>query len=296
VTLEIDVFHNESHQVQANLKVRNFGPSNVILTFTLPDVWMDKEDLGDDPIFTNRVWDSRYDAMWATDVKLFTKTPMNGGAGATFAEFLLPDDTFPTPALAAVQARLPAIGIDESGWGALGDAPLAYAQDGFHANPNGPPSLFTSSNKFVHDKPEEYTVPSGAKVQTLYWEPKTLVTTETIPDIADLVPLDTIQVNTPSTGTLQGRDFVWSGSFGLSAALLATNRSMADKRARNDFLSGVFLATSAAALIALIQEAPDQWPWRWWRRRRKPVSAEEIDVGPPTPPHQSVKEAKVEGT
>jgi hypothetical protein len=283
IALRIEVFPTDpdgptdNHQVTAWLFFRNFGSGNVILTSTMQDV---------DEVFDSKVAESPDGAVWALHPDALDQLPIDAPQGGIIASFMLPDDSFPMPSTTAVVARLPAIATDEVGLGALADAPLVWADDGFHSNPDAVPFR---ENEAVHDKAQQYKVPSGAKVKTLYWEPKTLVTTEALSDVADLIPFDTIQLNTPSNGNVQGRYFVWNGSFGLSPALLATNRSLELRRARNDFLSGVFLATSAAALIALIQETPDEWPWRWRRRRRNPESAEEIDVEPPTPPHQPVK-------
>jgi hypothetical protein len=282
IALLIDVYHDETtHRVTANLHFHNPGSGKVVLTSTMRDVESDGQRL-----FNEKIADTQNVEMWASD-PLEGEPPIKDPRGAVIATFELPDDSFSMPSVTAVQARLPAIAPNEWGLGTEYPSPLVWAGDGYHAYPDVPSDNPTVS---VFDKPRQYSVPSGAKVVALYWEPETLVTTEVLDDVADFIPLDTIQLNSPSTGNVQGQDFVWTGSFGLSAALLATNRGLEQRHLRNDFLSGVFLATSVAALIALIQETPDAWPWRWRRRPRTRKSAEEIDVEPPTPPHQAVKD------
>jgi hypothetical protein len=304
ITLRIEVYPYDpdgppdNHQVTAELFFfGKIGSGDVVLTSTIEDVYETfdtkvADDCGCRNTTEGEVW-----ALPPDQLDLSATSPRAKEPDGYITSFFLPDDSLQNPSSTTVVARLPAIATDETGLGAIYSAPLVWADDGFHSYPDAVPPR---ADEDVQDKPRQYKVPSGAKVKTLYWEPKTLVTTEKLSDVGDFIPLDTIQLNTPSNGNVQGPYFVWNGSFGLSPALLATNRSLDRsfelRRARNDFLSGVLLATSAAALIALIQEAPDQWPWRWWRRRRKPESAEKIDAGPPTPPPQSVKVVKVEGT
>jgi hypothetical protein len=151
-----------------------------------------------------------------------------------------------------VHARLPAIAFYETG--VQYKAPIVRADDGFHddAVVKGVPSTV-----LVADDPNTYEVPSHSNVYELYWQPKKLTSTESLEGVGDLIPLSTIRVNLPSNGSLQGNDIVWSGSFGLSATFSAVGREFEATRSRNDFLSGIFFAIAATAVIALIQELPD---------------------------------------
>jgi hypothetical protein len=114
-------------------------------------------------------------------------------------------------------------------------------------------------------RPSSYKVPSDEPVKGLFWDPQTLTSTEVLDGVADDISRSDVILNLPSNGRVQGGGFVWTAPGELSPVLSTTNRDLNDARGRDEFYSGVALATAAAALIALVQEGPERF--RFWRRR-----------------------------
>jgi hypothetical protein len=54
---------------------------------------------------------------------------------------------------------------------------------------------------------------------------------------------------------------VWTGSYGLSPQLSATDRDVEASRSHEEFYAGIAFAVAASALVALMQELPDRWLW-----------------------------------
>ena len=92
--------------------------------------------------------------------------------------------------------------------------------------------------------------------RTLFYEPSNLQTSERLSPIEEWLSHSDIQINQPETGTLENGAFVWRGTNGLAPVLRLVDRGAAEQRSRDEFLSGIALATAAATLVALIQEFP----------------------------------------
>ena len=250
-SIQFEVFHDPSNHVRATLFIREFAKGTILLTSTM-------QDTGQHPRFRERALDADSEhRVWVDEIEAHpTGGPDNDPRGFAEADFLLPADSFPeVKDGASVEARLPAIGPYETG--VQYAAPFVHAGDGIHA---GPKALVPNTVLVAND-PSTYRVPSGAHIYTLYWEPKQIATSEALLGVGELIASDQVQVNVPSTGTPRGSDFLWTGSFGLSPALKATDSRVLETRSRNDLLLGIALATAAAASVALIQEGPDRLPW-----------------------------------
>lgn len=74
-----------------------------------------------------------------------------------------------------------------------------------------------------------------------------------------------IDNNTPTNGHFSGRDFEWQGSLSLDPSLTATTPNATETQSSDDLFAGIFIATAAAAGIALAQELAARA-----RRRRDP--------------------------
>src|SRR5207247_2481884 len=109
----------------------------------------------------------------------------------------------------------------------------------------------------------------AAQFTELFWQPEKLTTTETIEGLGEL-PNARLDVVAPFNGAATSDRFSWTGSYGLSGVLVATDRGLQDKLANDEFLSGVALATSAAAVVALVQEGSDRIRWPWTKRQPSP--------------------------
>jgi hypothetical protein len=89
---------------------------------------------------------------------------------------------------------------------------------------------------------------------TLFWEPAHIRSTVILRNVGNAVSDAQLQVSLPSSGTLVGNDYVWTGGFGLSPRLLAENLGYLSSRSNLDFLAGLALGLAGAALIELVSE------------------------------------------
>ncbi len=115
----------------------------------------------------------------------------------------------------------------------------------------------------------------------LYYQPQTLMTTETINGLRPYLQNAVIDSNLPGNGTLQGETYVWQATGWLEGYLSATEVSTSGAEANDDFYAGLAFATAAALAVACAQELKDttRSPRR---RRRRPDSppANEPAPGP----------------
>jgi hypothetical protein len=135
------------------------------------------------------------------------------------------------------------------------------------------PNFTLPAGDIYSQQPAAYGASNSKPIEELFWEPPTMSTSEVLNDIGPDLLNANIQVNLPSNGTAEGANFAWTGSFGLSPVLRTSDRDAEDRRSRNEFYSGIALATAAAALIALIQELPDRFSLR--RKRPSPPDTKE---------------------
>jgi hypothetical protein len=99
--------------------------------------------------------------------------------------------------------------------------------------------------------------------ETPLFAPGNLRTTAILNDGGDLIRNLRIDISSPQNGSSDGSEFIWQGANNLYPVLTAVNPSAESAHANDLFLAGIFLATAAAAFIAVFQEGPDKW-----RRRR----------------------------
>lgn len=92
---------------------------------------------------------------------------------------------------------------------------------------------------------------TGPGVLTRFYYPATIATEEQVD--ASLVDYE-IGASYPAAATISPEALTWHGGAALGAVLTATASGAEDERARYSFLSGIALATAAAALIAFLQE------------------------------------------
>jgi hypothetical protein len=188
--------------------------------------------------------------------------PIEDERGYAVASFQMPDDSF-TSSDHRITARMPFV---------------AEFQDATHYQPGAAttndgtialdPTL-TDPAKISSRSVDDYKVGASA-VTSLYWNPQHLTTVQTLLGIGERLPGWDI-IDTPTTGVSESGDYVWTGSYGMSAVLSATDRGLEEQRSNYEFLSGIALASGFAALVALIQEGKDVWPG-WRRRRLRPAT------------------------
>jgi hypothetical protein len=234
------------------------APTKILISANRPEedgrfatITQDKLDSEDDPwIPLDDIYFDVLDTAWPSE--------FDPGRGDFVGSFALPESTI-VEDHGNLQAKLPSIGSGEyAGFGVM----YGLVGDGKTLTPNTFSAKVTQKdNVKVFDEydPRDYTLGDSTKeVSSLFWAPKTLQTTERVTAVGNYLYDSDILVNQPSSGTVVNGDFVWSGSYGVDPVLSAVNRDAEEHRARDEFLSGVALATAAAAFVALVQEAPDR--------------------------------------
>ncbi len=181
-------------------------------------------------------------------------------AGVLFASFRLPPGAI-THQRGTYAARLLAVGQGES----EAISGVAYRSTA-RADRVEATSLYLGPAVATEADLEAAEADPSAPVRTSFYVPGTLSTSEILLKARDVVAHGDVQLNYPSNGTLEADAFVWRGEFGVSPELTVISREATNRANRDSFLSGVALASAAAALIALVQELPDRW--RPLRRRR----------------------------
>ena len=101
----------------------------------------------------------------------------------------------------------------------------------------------------------DFNLPDSGTHRTIFYEPSNLQTSERLSPIEEWLSRSDIQINQPQTGTLENGAFVWRGTNGLAPVLRLVDRSAAERRGQDEFFLGIALATAAAVLVALVQEA-----------------------------------------
>lgn len=99
--------------------------------------------------------------------------------------------------------------------------------------------------------------PAGGPVRLLYYQPQTLMTTETINALRPYLQNAVIDSNLPGTGTLQGDAYVWQATGWLEGYLSATEVSTSSAEANYDFYAGLAFASAVGCAVAFVQEFKD---------------------------------------
>ena len=171
-----------------------------------------------------------------------------------------------------IKAQLPSIATGEDNslsqplFGLIGTAGARTEPDGEHLFGRSQMQWDAASSFDGSDL--DWDLTGGRPFAVRYFQPQHLTTTETLAGLGDQLSDSDIRVDIPSNGLIDSAGFIWQGSYGLSPRLLAVSRSSEDRQDQEEFLSGIALATAAAATVALIQEGSDTWSWR---RRRQVV-------------------------
>jgi hypothetical protein len=112
-------------------------------------------------------------------------------------------------------------------------------------------------------RPSTGSHPSTPRVmRALFWAPHSVKIADVATDAARTLSGVQIQTTNPFAPTTDAGDVVWrTTTSNLSPPrLVAVSRELQESKQRDEFLSGIALATGAAALIALLQEGPDEIP------------------------------------
>jgi hypothetical protein len=173
--------------------------------------------------------------------------------GYGVATFRVPNSTV-TVGSDQVTARLPLVGQYEDDTDYRPEAAILDDGPALHLNPTLKPSYQISDQTPSHYKVAD---PSSSPVTNLYWNPAHLTTVERVLGVGQEISGWNIS-STPSNGTSDAGNYVWQGDYGLAGNLSAINPTTAETRDFEEFLSGIALATAAAALIALLQECKDE--------------------------------------
>lgn len=170
--------------------------------------------------------------------------------------------------------RLPTVGLQDQDDESFGSAPIPAGFAGSSRNvdtvslkPGRPVNSLSPADY------EDYVSPPGDPLGVIYKAP---VVTQFhswvyFSDQYYGMAGAQIQANSPSNGIFDGQSFKWSGNYGLEPYLSLVQPDELERRSSDDFLSGILLASAAAALIAFFQEVPDAVKTsRWLVRRRAP--------------------------
>jgi hypothetical protein len=184
-------------------------------------------------------------------------------------------------------ARLPVVGGDEL---VVNDRPqFGIGETGRHDILSiRQVNYFPSKLNSAKNKPNRWTVEAGEPAKEVFWKPGHLNVAETLDVDGFRYENAILKSFLPSDGHVDGSKAFWRGEDGMTPELVAVGRDLEERRSRDEFLSGVALATGAAALIALVQEGPDKLGVR--RRRGKfaerswsNFGRREVGVGWPEP-------------
>ncbi|MGH3162187.1 MAG: hypothetical protein ACRDOC_09915 [Streptosporangiaceae bacterium] len=183
--------------------------------------------------------------------------------GYVVATFKVPASTL-TIKPHEIFARLPLVGQDEDATQYVPTVAAADTEQEMYLNPTLRPGYNISDRT-----PSHYRISNqiGTAVQNLYWNPENLITEERILGVGERISGWNIS-DSPSGGLVDAGNFIWRGDYGLAGLLTAIDPSAAGSRDADEFFSGIALATAAAALIALLQECKDQYPFRKPQRPR----------------------------
>ena len=117
-----------------------------------------------------------------------------------------------------------------------------------------------------------YVGEAAGSSRELYYQPQTLMTTETINSLRPYLQNAVIDSNLPGNGTLQGDTYVWQATGWLEGYLSATEVRTSSAEANHDFYAGLAFGTAAAFFIACAQEFKE--PMTTSPRRRRGRRAE----------------------
>jgi len=114
-----------------------------------------------------------------------------------------------------------------------------------------------------------YLSPSGQPLHRAYFVARHLTAeVQLTPGKVDVADVD-IRRNEPSTAVIDGSIVTWTAPDFVFPSFAAVSHSLEDSAHREEFLSGVAFATGAAALVALLQELPEEGKVSLSIRRRR---------------------------
>ena len=187
-----------------------------------------------------------------------TSPSIGADTGDQKVKFNLPSSSF-LETKGTLVVRLPTVGLqDDLGSMFFGSPtiPAGFAGGALDIDP-----AYLKPGRPLHsESPADYDV-TGNDVGVIYAPPNTgkfqsaVFFTDTTYGMAGAQ----IQANSPSNGVFKDQSFQWvsTDAFGLAPYLSLVQPAALDQRSSDDFLSGIFLASAAAAVIAFLQEAPD---------------------------------------
>lgn len=114
--------------------------------------------------------------------------------------------------------------------------------------------------------PAAYQAPPGRHLQTVYWQPASLTTTEILEDVGSEMEDSTINSIVPD-GSLQGHNFVWQGGYSLEPTMSLTNQDAAASHSDWVFFSGIAFGVAAGTGVGFIQQDPNFFSLLGRRRR-----------------------------
>lgn len=240
----------------AEISVTATPPTNLLLTLSGASTGISGFPL---PIHFNPLGDARYAAV----VRARTWAKNNrGGVVATGFSIPIPSGSIVRADGVVAVSGLP---IDDSQSGLPLQPRFALSRAGdVYAQPN--PRRFGSLSL----NPADYAIADRLSPTELFWMPQSLNITETVHSLPDPIIDSTIEALAPSSGRISRNMLIWHASDSIYPLFSATSHTTEHQRNRSEFFSGVALATAAAALLGLIQEAPEAWPWRRrWQKGRK---------------------------
>ena len=116
-----------------------------------------------------------------------------------------------------------------------------------------PKNPTTPAIDYIRLSPSQYQAPPGQRLQTIYWQPTSLTTTEILEDIKSEVANATVNSIVPD-GSLQGNNYVWQGQGFLEPTMSLTNQDAAASHSTWTFFSGIAFGVAGGTLVAYIQE------------------------------------------
>ena len=273
ISLDLNLYNNAGGTF---VEVFLNAPSNdsIILVSTQQDVG---QAYGPQPSF-KQLFFKNGPASYYSYYKLISGNSLETGDPYGVGFFKVPDSTFIVNH-DEVAAQMPLIGQYQSDSQYTPQAATLATTEGIYLAPT------LESGYEVSDRnPSDYSVLSlpYAPVKDLYWNPEHLSTEEQVLGVGRQISGWNISA-TPPNGISDAGNYVWQGDYGLAGLLTAINPTVLDSRDSDEFLSGIALATGAAALIALLQECKDELRFR---KKKEPESDDSASGGETQPPEQ----------
>jgi GntR family transcriptional regulator len=154
-------------------------------------------------------------------------------------------------------AHLPDIGIDTGSFDPLpylfGERSTSSQREQLVEDPELKDLRNYPYTGYASSASSEYQAPPGQRLQTAYWQPASLTTTEILEDAKP--ELENAGANSiVPDGSLQGDNYVWQGGGFLEPTMNLTNEDAAASHSTWSFFSGIAFGVAAGTLVAFIQE------------------------------------------